>query len=53
MKYETRMCDAIALRVKPCQRAFLEELAEEHGCGLCEASRIVIDEAMRARGLPA
>jgi hypothetical protein len=50
LKREERMCDAISLRVLPEQRAFLEKIAEKNKVGLCEAGRIVIDEAMRARG---
>jgi len=32
------------------QRAFLEMIAEERSVGLCEACRIVVDEAMVKSG---
>jgi hypothetical protein len=50
-KHDKRMCDAISLRVLPEQRTFLERIAEKNKVGLCEAGRIVIAEAMRARGI--
>jgi len=46
VKRETRLCDAISLRVSQEMRAFLEKTAEEHNVGLCEAGRIIIGEAM-------
>ncbi len=45
----TRLCDAIALRVSSKQRAFLEKIAKDQNVGMCEAGRMIIDEAMRAR----
>lgn len=44
------MCEAISLRVLPEQRAFLERIAERERVGICEAGRIVIDEAMARSG---
>ncbi len=46
-----RLTDAIAYRISTSQRAFLERMADEQGVNLCEAARIVIDEARQARGL--
>ena len=40
-----RLTDAIAYRISASQRAFLEQIAEEKNIGLCEAARIVLDEA--------
>jgi hypothetical protein len=45
-----RLMDAVSFRVSPSQRAFLEKIAEEKNVGLCEAGRIVIDEAMAKAG---
>jgi hypothetical protein len=45
-----RLMDAVSFRVSPAQRAFLEKIAEERNVGLCEAGRIVIDEAMARAG---
>lgn len=44
------MCDAVSFRVLPEQRAFLEKVAENRNVGLCEAGRIIIDEAMARAG---
>ncbi|MDD1759748.1 MAG: hypothetical protein LUQ44_04005 [Methanothrix sp.] len=40
-----RLTDAIAYRISASQREFLERMAEEKNIGLCEAARIVLDEA--------
>ena len=40
-----RLTDAIAYRISASQREFLEQIAEEKNIGLCEAARIVLDEA--------
>lgn len=45
-----RLMDAVSFRVSPSQREFLEKIAEERNVGLCEAGRIVIDEAMARAG---
>ena len=45
-----RLTDAIAYRISASQRAFLERIAEEKNVGLCEAARIVLDEAMSKAG---
>ena len=45
-----RLMDAVSFRVSPSQRAFLEKIAEEKNVGLCEAGRIIIDEAMARAG---
>lgn len=45
-----RLMDAVSFRVSPSQRAFLEKIAEDKNVGLCEAGRIVIDEAMARAG---
>ena len=45
-----RLTDAIAYRISASQRAFLERIAEEKNVGLCEAARIVLDEAMSKDG---
>jgi hypothetical protein len=50
VKREKRMCDAISFRVLPEQREFMEKLAEKHNVGLCEAGRIIIDDAMARAG---
>ncbi len=42
--------DAVSFRISPAQRAFLEKTAEERNVGLCEAGRIIIDEAMARAG---
>jgi len=49
-KREERMCDAISFRVLPAQREFMEMIAEKHNVGLCEAGRIIIDDAMARAG---
>ena len=41
----------LALRISEEQRSFLEKMAAAEGCGICEAARGILDEAMRARGL--
>ena len=46
---DQRLCDAISFRISPEQRTFLENIAEERGVNLCEACRIVVDEAMARR----
>jgi hypothetical protein len=54
IKRTKRMCDAISFRVLPEQREFLEKIAKKYNVGLCEAGRILIDEAMiRAAGVDA
>ena len=45
-----RLMDAVSFRVSPSQRAFLEKIAEDKNVGLCEAGRIVINEAMARAG---
>jgi hypothetical protein len=45
-----RLMDAVSFRVSPSQRAFLEKIAEDKNVGLCEAGRIIIDEAMARAG---
>ena len=50
IKRDKRLCDAISFRVSQEQRAFLEMIAEERSVGLCEACRIVVDEAMVKSG---
>ena len=40
-----RLTDAIAYRISASQRAFLEQIAEEKNIGLCEAARIILDDA--------
>jgi hypothetical protein len=45
-----RLCDAISLRVSPAQRAFLEQIAEDNGVGLCEAGRIIINRVREMDG---
>lgn len=45
-----RLMDAVSFRVSPSQRAFLEKIAEKHNVGLCEAGRIIINEAMNRAG---
>jgi len=49
IKRDQRLCDAISFRISPEQRTFLENIAEERSVGLCEACRIVVDEAMARR----
>lgn len=50
IRREKRMSDSISLKVLPEMRAFLEAMAEKHHVGLCEAGRIIIENAMtRAR----
>ena len=49
-KGSERLTDAIAYRVSASQRAFLERIAEEKNIGLCEAARIILDEAMSKAG---
>ena len=46
IKRENRMCDSIALKVLPEMRDFLEDLAERHQVGICEAGRIAIGHVM-------
>jgi hypothetical protein len=45
-----RLTDAIAYRISASQRAFLERIAEEKNVGLCEAARIILDEAINKAG---
>ena len=40
------MSDSIALKVLPEMRDFLENLAERHQVGICEAGRIAIGHVM-------
>jgi hypothetical protein len=42
--------DAVSFRVSISERAFLEKVAEENNVGLCEAGRIVIEDAMARAG---
>ena len=49
-KGSERLTDAIAYRISASQRAFLERIAEEKNIGLCEAARIILDEAMNKAG---
>ena len=37
----------LALRISEEQRSFLEKMAAEEGCGICEAARICISEKSR------
>jgi hypothetical protein len=55
MKYRNprdyeRLCDAFSFRISAKQREFLEKMAEERNCGLCEAARSVLDDAMAHAG---
>jgi hypothetical protein len=50
-KGSERLTDAIAYRITASQRAFLEQIAEEKDIGLCEAARIVLDEARVKAGV--
>lgn len=55
MKYRNprnyeRLCDAFSFRISAQQRAFLERIAEERNCGLCEAARSILDDAMVRAG---
>ena len=50
-KGSERLTDAIAYRITASQRAFLEQIAEEKNVGVCEAARIVLDEARTKAGL--
>lgn len=47
-----RMREAFAFRLTDSQREFLESISEQRKMGLGEAARTILDEAMRARGLP-
>ena len=49
-KGSERLTDAIAYRISASQRAFLERIAEEKNVGLCEAARIILDDAMSKTG---
>ncbi len=44
-KGSERLNDAIAYRISASQRAFLERIAEEKNVGVCEAARIILNEA--------
>jgi hypothetical protein len=44
-KGSERLTDSIAYRISASQRSFLERIAEEKNVGLCEAARIILDEA--------
>ena len=46
-----RLRDAVSFRVSDAERAFLENIARERDCGIAEAGRVIIDEAMRTRGI--
>ena len=50
---QERMRDVISYRLTDAQRAFLEDISEQQRIGLGEAARGILDDAMRARGLPA
>lgn len=52
-KLKGRLKDAVSFRVTDRQRTFLEDLADENDVGLCEACRMAIDAAMRAREIGA
>lgn len=45
-----RLMDAVSFRVSPSQRAFMEKVAEKYNVGLCEAGRIILDEAIARAG---
>jgi hypothetical protein len=49
-KGSERLTDAVAYRISASQRAFLEQVAEEKNVGLCEAARVVLNEAMIRAG---
>lgn len=49
-KGSERLTDAIAYRISASQRAFLEQIAEKKNVGLCEAARIILNEAMAEAG---
>lgn len=55
MKYRNprgyeRLRDAFSFRISDEHRAFLEKLAAERNCGLCEAARSILDDAMVRAG---
>jgi len=50
---QKRMREAFALRLTDSQREFLENISEQEKIGLGEAARGILDDAMRARGIPA
>ena len=49
-KGSERLTDAVAYRISASQRAFLERIAEEKNVGLCEAARMILDEARMKAG---
>lgn len=50
---QERMRDVISYRLTDSQRAFLENISEQERIGLGEAARIILDEAMKTRGITA
>jgi hypothetical protein len=44
-----RLRDAVSFRVSDAERAFLEKIAKERNCGIAQAGRAIIDEAMKSR----
>lgn len=45
-KSESRLTDNLSFRVSPACRLFIEDVAKAHDCGICDAARLVLDEAM-------
>jgi len=45
-----RLCDGLAFRATPSQRAFIEKISNERNIPICEGIRLLIDEAMARAG---
>jgi len=45
------MTENISFRATEEHRLFLERVAAANGCGICQAARIVLDEAMKSKAM--
>jgi len=45
-----RLCDGLAFRATPSQRAFIEKISNDRDITICEGIRLIIDEAMARAG---
>lgn len=54
MKFRKNRCaELLSVKIRTEQRAFLEQQATIRGTSLCDITRELIDDAMRARGIEA
>jgi hypothetical protein len=52
MRFKKDRCaELLSVKIRTAQREFLEEQAIAKGTSLCDITRELIDEAMKARGI--